>query len=271
MEAHEYECLSLDVAGDVATLTMHPLSRFPEGRGPVTEIHTELAHALTWLRFEDSVRVVVVTGEGDEFLVTNPTERWAAAAEALVGSDRARRVFDGIVRVHQALVESEKPIVARVNGDAIGFGQSIVLGCDLIVAAEDAILCDMHMGVGDVRDGRGRAVGPPFALVPGDGGAVLAPMYFSPPLAKEYLMLARPYRARELARQGLINYAVARESLDAKVDELVAELLKRPADALAWTKRVANRLVAAQMNQTLDAAAAYELVNMMHRRPPAEP
>jgi enoyl-CoA hydratase len=60
-----------------------------------------------------------------------------------------------------------------------------------------------------------------------------------------------------------INYAVPRDRLDSTVEALVQRLLKRPAYALAWTKRVANRRVVEQLNATLDAGAAYEMVSFL--------
>jgi len=133
-----------------------------------------------------------------------------------------------------------------------------MFGCDFIVARGDARIADIHMAMGDVKP-----YGPPFALVPGDGGASLIPLYMSPPLAKEYLMLGKEYSAAELAEWRLINYAVPADKLDSVVDGLVEKLLSKPALALAWTKRVVNRHIAAQHNLTLDAAAAYEMVNFL--------
>lgn len=167
-------------------------------------------------------------------------------------NDPARhwKVFTGIVRCHEAMAALEKPIVARVNGDAIGFGSSLMFASDLIVARRDARIADMHMGMGEVQP-----YGPPYGIVPGDGGLALVPLHFSPAKAKEYLMLAKKYSGEELARIGVINYAVPMEDLDHVVDDIVGRLLKRSAYALAWTKRVANRHLMAQLNMTLDAGA----------------
>ena len=159
------------------------------------------------------------------------------------------------------MTEIEKPIVGKINGDAVGFGQSLAFGCDIIVAAQNARFVDHHMGMDEV-EGFERE----FSIVPGDGGLGLLPLFMSPARAKEYLMLAREYRADELERLGIINYAVPPGELDAKVDEIVARLLKRSAYALAWTKRVANRRVAQHLNLTLDAAAAYEMLTLVHRQ-----
>jgi enoyl-CoA hydratase/carnithine racemase len=82
-------------------------------------------------------------------------------------------------------------------------------------------------------------------------------------MAKEYLMLAKPFTAAELAARGIVNYAVPAGELSAKTDEIVAALLRRSSYALAWTKRTINRRVADQLNMTLDASAAYEMVNFL--------
>jgi enoyl-CoA hydratase/carnithine racemase len=158
----------------------------------------------------------------------------------------------------------EKPVVARVNGDAMGFGQSLALAADLIVAVEDARFVDMHLGIGHVeRDGE--TIGPDYGIVPGDGGCSLVPMYMPPALAKESLLLAREFTAVELEEMGVINYAVEADRLDGKVAELVDALLERSPHALAWSKRVANRHLADQLNRTLDAGIGYEIATFLEQ------
>ena len=76
-------------------------------------------------------------------------------------------------------------------------------------------------------------------------------------------MLAKEYTAAELANLGVINAAVPAEQLDARVDEMVEGLLRRSSYALAWTKRVANKHLSAQLQLRLDASVAYELVNIL--------
>ncbi len=135
----------------------------------------------------------------------------------------------------------EKPVIAKVNGHAVGFGANLVLACDFIVAREDAIIADHHMSCGElVIDGK--MVGSAdHCMVTGDGGAVFAPLKMPLNMAKEYLMLARPFTAKELAAMGVVNYAVPAAELDAKTDEIAQRLLKRNAYALALTKRVLNK------------------------------
>jgi enoyl-CoA hydratase/carnithine racemase len=253
-----YGTIDVATAGQVATITILPV----EGRRPGAGAnhHWELASAFSDLRGDNAVRVIVVTGVGDVFSTSPPTRPGQPRRGELHEPKAAWPAFTGIVRCHQAMAEIEKPVVARVNGDCVGFGQSIAFACDLIVAVDDARFVDHHMGMDEV-EGFERE----FGIVPGDGGLALLPLYMSPALAKEYLMLSREYRAAELARLGIINYAVPRAELDARVNDIVARLLKRSAYALAWTKRVANRRVAEHLNLTLDAAAAYEMLTLVHR------
>jgi len=264
----EYTMLRLSRQGQVATIV--PLVEGTASRG---SLHWELADAFTELRADNGIRIVVVTGEGDTFFVPPPAAAYSAGGGHDTGpaTDPARlwRTFMGIVRCHQTMAEMEKPIVARVNGDAIGFGSSLAFACDLIVAVEDARFMDHHMG-GAFQASYGgetkRGGHEEYSVVPGDGGALI-PLHLSPCKAKEYLMLCEPMSAVELAQLGVINYAVPASQLDAKVDQLVAALLRRDAHALAWTKRVVNRRVAEQLNLTLDASVAYEMASFheLHR------
>ena len=252
----DYPSILLDVAGQVATVRIrHP--KVPGG-----DIHWDLGEAFSDLRGEDGIRVIVITGEVDGIFSLGPTTAQYRASMAKPGTltdpRRLWRTFTGLVRCHEAMCAIEKPIVARVNGTVMGFAPAFMFGCDLIIAREDAVVGDTHLALAELEP-----YGAPFGIVPGDGGMALAPLFFSPPVVKEYLMLRRTFTARELADMHLINRAVPAAELDATVDDYVARLLARPAYALAWTKRVVNRLVTDQLNQTLDAGAAFEMVTFL--------
>jgi enoyl-CoA hydratase/carnithine racemase len=250
-----------DQDGGVATVRLLPFVEGSQG-----SFHGELASELERLRADHSVRVVVITGSAETFFTPPPSDLYDGVQAPENQSDPRLMwlTFNGILRCHQAMAEMEKPIVARVNGDAIGFGASIAFACDLIVASEGACFMDHHMAGSFTTsyDGRTRPGGHPhFSVVPGDGGALMA-LYLTPCRMKEYLMLCRSYEARELERIGVINYAVAPEELDAKVQDLVTGLLQRGAYAIAWAKRAANRHVVAQLNLSLDASVAYEMTTV---------
>jgi enoyl-CoA hydratase/carnithine racemase len=173
-------------------------------------------------------------------------------------------MVQGVRLVMQNLVEMEKPVIAKVNGDAVGFGQSIMFACDLIVARADARIFDHHLSLHQESDGRRSPYGKAFSVAPGDGGGTFVPMHLPPALAMEYLLLGRELTAAQLAEWGVINYAVPPEELDATVDGLVQRILDRSAYAVAFTKRLVRRPAAAQMNLTMDASIAYEWINFLH-------
>lgn len=258
----EYKRLKLEKKDQVATITLISVSAEtakPSGYKP-GNLHWELGEAFNELRLDNDIRVIVMTGSGGKFQVAPQTKTYYGGDEARKQHNDPKELwlsFTGVVRTHFTMAEIEKPIIAKVNGHAIGFGSSLVFASDLIVARDDAKIVDMHLGMGEVTEG-----GPEYGIVPGDGG-VLACLYMTPARAKEYLMLARSYTGKELADMGIINYAVPASQLDAKVDELVERLLKRPSYSLAWTKRIANRQVVSHLNKTLDAAAAYEMAGFL--------
>jgi enoyl-CoA hydratase/carnithine racemase len=258
----EYRALTISRSDGVATVRMRPL-RVSMNLQPFAEIHEEMGQAMSELRTDDDVRLVVLTGEEDgEFLMPPPTSQYANGSQSgRLGNPRGEwGRFTGIIRAHQAVAEMEKPVISKVNGDAMGFGQSLMFNSDLVIAREDAKICDMHLALGEtVPSAGGEPVGPPYSLVPGDGALSFVSQFMSPTKAKEYFFLSEEYRGRQLADAGMINAAVPLAELDAAVDSLVERLLRRSADVLAFTKRILNRRVVAEMNQTLDPAVAYQL------------
>lgn len=250
--------------GGVLTVKIRPM-RETLTKDPPDDAHRELGLFFDSVRTDPAVRVIVLTGEKDgEFCVPPAAKHYAKTPTRLRTPGGQWSTFTGIVHTIQVMTELETPIVARVNGDALGFGQSLVFASDLIVAREDARISDLHMAMGTVPNGEGDLIGGKVAQAPGDGAGALIPAFMAPPLAKEYLMLSRVRTAAELARDHLINYAVPASQLDQATDKLVAELLERPTYALGWTKRIVNRRVAAHLNVGLDAAAAYEMVTILH-------
>ena len=161
-------------------------------------------------------------------------------------------------------------MIAKVNGHAVGFGANLVLGCDFIVAREDAIIADHHMSAGELLIDGARKGSAAHCMVTGDGGAVFAPLKMPLAIAKEYLMLARAFTAKELAAMGVVNYAVPATELDAKTAELAEKLLKRNAYALALTKRVLNKQAMASFKLVHDAALGYEFLNFYMQTPQAK-
>jgi len=256
----QYATLTITIQQQVATIAMNPQAEDSKPSGG--NLHWDLGEVFSELRGDNNVRVIVITGAGKQFL-TGRSRKFYQSPQGQKSHTSPRDAwltFTGVARMHEAMAEIEKPIVARVNGDANGFGSSLVFASDIIVAKEDAQIVDSHMGMGEIGD-----IGADFGLVPGDGGGALVPLFMPPTLAKEYLMLLRPFTGKELCAYGIVNYAVPASELDATVESIVSRLLRRSSYALAWTKRVANRLVADQLARSLDASMAYEMINFLQR------
>jgi enoyl-CoA hydratase len=257
----------------VAVIELLPLSKTLVDAADPDDIHIRLGVTLRSLHGEPGLRAVVLTGAEDgEFLVTPATSHYSsgAADSRLGGAEAGWRVARGVIDTHLAIAQLPVPVIARVNGNAIGFGQSLLLASDLIVAREDAVVSDVHLSLGlPAGNNKGESVGPPFAVAPGDGAGVLAPLYMAPPIAKEYLMLSRALTARELADRHLINYAVPAGQLDATVNEVIDGVLARSSQSIAWTKQMVNQHVISRLNSGVDLGMAFELLSFQLSRDPA--
>ena len=262
----DYSLLNIKRDSQIATIELLRIEkhlREKGGRGGAQRA-AQVGRALGELRDDDTVRVIVITGKDDVFTIPpssyghhgNPGGDWD--------------IMSGVTRAVEAMCTIEKPVIAKVNGHAVGFGANLVLGCDFIVAREDAIIADHHMSCGELMID-GKMVGSAdHCMVTGDGGAVFAPLKMPMNIAKEYLMLARPFTAKELATMGVVNYAVPAAELDAKTYEIAQRLLKCNAYALALTKRVLNKQTLASFNQVHDAALGYEFLNFYMQTPQAK-
>lgn len=263
--AREFIAITVTIDDGVATITMPGMTRRAEAisKGSLSnEYHEELSTALAELREDESVRVIVITGEEDGvFMTSGAAVPWLMKGGpdrgyAKMGGDFGD--FTGTIRHTQLMIEIEKPIIAKVNGHAWGPGASIMFAADLIVIADDATVGDSHMAIDELKPMVKKKVVPP-----GDGGAVFAPLFFSPAIAKEYLLLGRNFTGAELARMGAVNYSAPLAELDGIVADLVARLKRRPPLAVALTKRAASRMVAEHANLTMDVSAGYESYVML--------
>jgi len=224
-------------------------------------LHHDLTRLFGALRTEHELRAVVLTGSGGAFSAGGdfdwfPTLRSPERLAAL-RVDARTMIWD--------LLNVEVPIVAALNGHAVGLGASIALLCDVIVAAEGTRIADPHVKVG---------------LVAGDGGAVVWPLALGPALAKEHLLTGEPITAEDALRFGLINRVVPADELQSTALDLARAIAANPPLAVRWTKSAVNKGIRQRMETLFDYAAALELSTfrthdhaealdaMAERRPP---
>jgi enoyl-CoA hydratase/carnithine racemase len=213
-------------AGGVETITLN----VPERRNAIgTQMTNELLWALSDARAADDVRVVVLTGAGKAFCAGGDFQQMTAggdAADLPPKGDYADLVL--------ALSHFEKPVVAKVNGHAMGGGLGLVAASTFAIATNEAQLGTPEIGVG---------------LFPMMIMAVLARVVPRRRLLK-MMLLGEKLAADEAARIGLINEAVAPADLDARVDALVAQLLAQSPAAT----RLGLRAFADQDDRDLEEA-----------------
>ena len=270
--------------GPVGLVKIHPVERMMElsmepDCDEFIEVHAAISKCLEELRFDASIRLVVITGSQDGVFYSAPdrshydVKQFRDRLRGIISPElhaelrpaEARADYRHTAGYVEQLLHYEKPVIARVNGDVIGAGQSVMWGCDMIVAREDAVICDVHTGIGEVSRADGTPTGFPWAVSPGDGAMAFAQHNFSSYRYKEYQMLSQQLTARQLEELHIINYAVPAEQLDAKLDELIRRLLARPQAVLSHVRKLTQKPIIEQANQQFDLSSAYEHLDfVMH-------
>lgn len=198
-------------------------------------MHSEMARLFHDIAADPATDIVVLTGAGRAFCAGGDTD-W------LQGAIDDPAVFDGIAvetkQIVFGLLDCEKPVVCRLNGDAVGPDATVVLFCDIIIASKIARIGDLHVNIG---------------LSAGDGGTIIWPPLVGYPRAKEFLMTGRPIDGAEAAALGLVN-----EALDECVARMVGKLERGATQAIRYTKVSINVGLRQRAHAMMDASIAYE-------------
>lgn len=217
----------------------------PDQRNAASEaLHTALAGVWDRLAADETVRAVVLTGRGrafsagGDFHVMTRVQRDEAFREQNIAE--ARAIITGMVRC-------PVPVIAAVNGPAVGLGCSLALLSDLVLMAEGSYLADPHVQVG---------------LVAGDGGAMVLPLIVGLARARELLFLGSRVGAEEAVRLGLANRVVPGDELLNEAMDLARRLAALPARALRDTKRAVNLHLEQAMSVVMEAALSAERDSM---------
>ncbi len=212
-----YEDILYDVTNGVARVTINRPDRMNALR---PNSYEELIDALDQAAWDEQVGVIVLTGAGDRAFCIG-------GDNAQGKSERRGRGIIGvpIEYIHSLIRDAPKPVIARVNGYAIGGGNVLATLCDLTIAAESAQFGQVGPKVGSVDPGYGTAY---LARVVGEKKA------------REMWYLCRRYTATEAVAMGLANVCVPDEQLDEEVQKWCDELMERSPTALAIAKRSFN-------------------------------
>lgn len=205
--------------GPIATLTINN----PDMRNAFTEEIHEAMQEIWWhLARDQSVRAVVLTGAGKAFSAGGNIPGFIKDYE---DQEHRRASLQGARRLMDAQAEFPKPVVAAVNGAAVGLGCNVALACDIVFMAESAFLADTHVSIG---------------LVCGDGGAVFWPALMGLLRCKEYLLTGDRIPAAKALELGLANRVVPDADLMAEARAFAVRLAEQPPQAVQETKRALN-------------------------------
>jgi enoyl-CoA hydratase len=235
------ENLIVEVADRILTLTLNN----PEALNSTTHaMHWALSRIWDDIHDDPEVNVVIVTGAGRAFSAGGGNQ----VMQDFLDDERLWwRTVTEARRILLGMLSCEKPIIARVNGHAVGLGATLALACDIIVADERARFGDPHVSV---------------AMVAGDGGALLWPQAIGYPRAKEFLLTGELITAPEAAAMGLINYALPVAELDAKVNAIAQKLANGASKAIRWTKRTLNQPLLQLAQSVLEVGLAHESLSV---------
>ena len=234
--------------GGVVTITLNRPEKKNAITGQMWEELLETFNEITARTGDD--RVVVLTGAGGAFCAG--ADLWAKPDPNVKPRHQIftmRRVTDVVLALHRL----PQPTIAKVRGVAVGAGCNLALGCDLIVASDDARFSEIFAKRGLTLDA---------------GGSWLLPRLIGLHRAKEMALFADILSAKEAEALGLVNRVVPAGELDAFVDDWAARLAAGPPIALAQTKRLLNNAFQVTLEEALDDEAAAQTVNFSTKDTP---
>ena len=237
MNYEKYECFQASYQGRVLTLTMN---RPADMNAVNKDMHDELGTIFYDAQLDDDADVIVLTGAGRAFSAGGDLAMMKRIADG--SGEPFLRLVDA-KRIVFSLLDLEKPIIAAVNGHAMGLGATIALLCDTIFMSSAAKIGDPHVKVG---------------VVAGDGGCVIWPQLIGYAKAKEYLMTGDPINAQEAERMGLVNHVTAPEQTLKMAQAFAQRLADGPSAAIRWTKVSANIGLKQLAHSIMDTSLAYE-------------
>src|SRR3954469_1095247 len=198
----------------------------------------DLLDAVSAVASDGSVRAVLITGAGRGFSSGADLKEQRTTAEGTPDlSSRLREIYHPIIT---GLREMPKPVIAALNGPAVGIGCSLALAADLIVAAESSYLLLAFVNIG---------------LIPDGGSTAFLPARVGSARAAEMAMLGERVPAEQALDWGLINRIVPDDDLEGAGDALLQLLAKGPTTSYAGAKRLLNRRMYAGLAEQLEAEA----------------
>ena len=235
--------------GPVVTLTMNQ----PEQRNPLTgnSAVPEFLAAIDRIHDDRGVRCVVLTGNGPSFSAGGNIREMQRQASPEVSEIEIRQQYRrGIQRLTLALFDLEVPVIAAVNGHAIGAGLDLACLCDIRIASERAKFAESFIKLG---------------IIPGDGGAWLLPRIVGLSRAAEMAFTGDMIEAPQALEWNLVSRVVPHEQLMTAAQELAGRIAQHSSHGVRLTKRLMRESIHARLDTVLELSAAFQAI--AHKTP----
>src|SRR5580698_3535297 len=235
--------LLIEKNGPVVTLTINrPESRNPLGEDGDGEL---FANAAAGINADRDVRCVILTGAGKAFSAGGNLKAMRERAGTFAGPGVLirERYRSGIHRMVRAIWGLEVPVIAAVNGPAIGLGNDVACLADLRIAADNAVFGATFLKVG---------------LVPGDGGAWILPRTIGMARAAELFFTGDTIDAPTALAWGLISRVMPAATLMEEANKLAAKIARQPPDVLRMTKKMMREGQNVSFDVVMEMSAAYQ-------------
>jgi enoyl-CoA hydratase/carnithine racemase len=236
------EFLRYEQDGSVVTLTMDQ----PERRNPLTgnTAVPEFLAAIDRIHEDRSVRAVVLTGAGTVFSAGGDIRTMQQQSAGEVDGMQIRHDYrTGIQRLPLALFNLEVPVIAAINGAAIGAGLDLACMCDVRIAADTAKFAESFVKLG---------------IIPGDGGAWLLPRLIGLSRASELSFTGDTIDAKLAAEWGLVSRVVSPDQLMETARGLAQRIAANPPHAVRLTKRLLRESMHTRLDTLLEMSAAFQ-------------
>ncbi|MEM9620183.1 MAG: crotonase/enoyl-CoA hydratase family protein [Pseudomonadota bacterium] len=231
--------------GHVLVLTMSS----PDTRNALTgdEQFDDFVEVCAAVNNDKSVRACVLTGEGSAFCAGGNVKDMRDRTGLFSGDpfDQADAYRQGIQRIPRAIYSLNVPIIAAVNGPAVGAGCDLATMCDIRIGSSKAMFAESFVKLG---------------IIPGDGGAWFLPRAVGYSNACKMAFTGEPVKAEEALRTGLMSELVAPEELLPRALELAQNIAANPPHAVRLTKQLMRASQNATLDELLDKSAAFQAV-----------
>ena len=235
--------------GPIVTLTMNE----PEKRNPLSASTTfsNVVETMDRIHDDPSVRCVILTGNGPSFSAGGDIRVMKQQASPEVSEMEIRHFYRrGIQRMARAIFDLEVPIIAAINGHAIGAGLDLACLCDIRIASDTAKLASSFIKVG---------------IVPGDGGAWLLPRVIGMSRAAEMMLTGDTINASKALEWNLVSQVVPLDQLMTAARDMAGRIAQNPSHSIRLTKRLMRESLRAPFDTVMELSAVYQAVS--HKTP----